>query len=101
MFVVLTMCRPVDRKAFAAKYLTSPLVGSTVYAPFAEATDYLGGRIIKGKLHMPTRHIGHWRSILGELRDAGFRPKLIRLNEHTETGMVSSLCVAALKQRTN
>jgi SAM-dependent methyltransferase len=97
VFIVLTMCRPVDRKAFAEKYPTSPFVGSTVYAPFAEAADYLGGRIIKGKLHMPTRHIGHWKSILAELRDANFRPKLIRLNEHTEAEMVSSLCVAALK----
>ncbi len=98
VFLVLTMCRPVDRKAFAAKYPTSPLVGSTVYAPFENAVDYLGGRTIKGKLHTPTRHIGHWRSILGELRDANFRPKLIRLNEHTDTEMISSLCVAALKQ---
>ncbi len=97
VLLVLTMCSPVDRKVLAAKYPTTPLVGSTIYVPFEKAADYAYGRTIKGRLHMPTRQIVHWKTILKELRDGGFHPKLIRLNERTASEPISSLCVAAVR----
>lgn len=97
VFLVLTMCTPVDRKGLTGKYSVTPMIGSTIYSPFSQAADYLYSRTIRGSLHMPTRHIGPWKSILKELRDAGFQPKLIRFNECTADDPVSSLCVAAVK----
>jgi len=47
---------------------------------------------------MPIRYIGHWNSILTEIRRAGFQPHLIRYNRHTPQDFTSSLSVAALAE---
>lgn len=95
LFLVATMCRPIDRRAFSMKH-REKLIGSTVYASWARAGEFTHSRTIKGKAYMPTRHIGHWKDILTEIKTAGFRPQLVRLNLHYTDHPISSLCVGAI-----
>jgi hypothetical protein len=95
LLLVSTMCRPIDRKEFGSRH-REHLVGGVVYAPVERAEEYQGSRIINGRMHMPTRHIGHWRSIVAEIKAAGFRAQLTRLSLHAPRYPVSSLCAGSL-----
>ncbi len=95
LFLVAAMCRPIDRRAFAKEH-GEKLIGSTVYAAWDQASKFKHSRVIKDKAYMPTRHIGHWRSILAEIKAAGFGPQLVRLNLHHTDNCISSVCVGAL-----
>ena len=95
LFLVATMCRPIDRQAFSKKH-HEKLVGSTVYAPWDQAGQFQHSRTIKGKGYMPTRYIGHWKSILTEIRAAGFCLQSVRVNLHYTDDPVSFLYVGAL-----
>ncbi len=95
LFLVSAMCRPMDRRAFFKKQ-NAKLIGSTLYAAWDRADEFKHSRVIKGKLHMPTRHIGHWKDILAEIKAAGFFPQLLQLNRHHADDLFSTLCVGAL-----
>ena len=96
LFVVLTMCSPVDRKGSPNVIRGQKLVDRVVYAPADEVGEYEGARRIGGRDYMPTRYLGHWKSILTELRAAGFEPQLIRFVHATPKDPTSELSVGAL-----
>ena len=100
LLLISTMCRPIDRKEFLSKH-RERLVGGVLFAPAKLAEEYEGSRIIKGKMHMPTRYIGHWKSITAEVKQAGFRTQLIRLSLHAPGYPISSLCIGALVPATD
>jgi len=97
LFVLLTMCGPMNKKKFAEICKNHKLIGKTVYVPF-EDKSY--GRLIqfRGKHYLPSRHIGHWREILSELSQAGFELKLIRYNTHNNKDFCGTLAVGAMKK---
>ncbi len=96
VFIVLSMCAPVDRKLFSKKHPGHRLVGHTLYVPFAQAGEYQGSRKIAGSVHAPIRYIGHWQSILVEIRKAGFHVQLVRYNAPQGDDPGGDLAVAAL-----
>jgi SAM-dependent methyltransferase len=95
VFLMLTMCGPVDRKAIAARFAAQRLIGSVLYVPYEKATEFTGARHIQGRAYLPIRYVAHWRRILGELRAARFEPSLIRLSKHSPDDPISDLAVAA------
>jgi len=97
LFIVLTMCAPVDRKKFSDVLPTQKLIGRVIYVPYDRAGEYEGTRTVNGRKYLPTRHLGHWRSILTELRTAGFEPQLIRYNRPAANDPIGDLAVGALK----
>jgi ubiquinone/menaquinone biosynthesis C-methylase UbiE len=100
LFVVMTMCAPVDRKMFSNLFPEQKLVDRVIYVPYDKATEYDGSRTFEGRDYIPTRYIGHWESILTELRRAGFRPRLIRYSHPVPQVPFSNLAVGALSVAT-
>ena len=98
LFLVSTMCRPVRRGDFRRKYAPQLLVDDVIYAPWDKADDYAGARKINGQLYHPTRYLGHWRSLLTELRQAGFRVQLFQVAHGRTDEPVGSLSVAAFNR---
>ncbi|MBN1553692.1 MAG: class I SAM-dependent methyltransferase [Phycisphaerae bacterium] len=94
VFVISTMCGPVDRKAFHELFGVQRLMDSKVYVPWDRAKDYAHSRTIRGKLHIPTRYIGHWKDILADIKAAGFHPQFIQLHHPCEGEPVSTLKTA-------
>lgn len=99
LFVLLTMCGPMDRKRFSEVCKGQKIVGKIVYLPFADKS-YDSMVEFDDKSYLPSRYIGHWKEILGEIRKAGFELKLIRYNAHNSKDLCGTLTVGALK-RTN
>jgi SAM-dependent methyltransferase len=97
LFVLLTMCGPMDIKRFLQACKSQKIIGKVIYIPF-EDKNY--GRLVKfdGKCYLPSRYIGHWKDILGELRRAGFELKLIRYNANNSKDFCGTLTVGALKK---
>lgn len=71
LFVVITMCAPVDRKAFSDICRGQRLLYRTIFAPYERAGEYQGFRTIDGCAYIPTHKVTNWRSILSEVRKAG------------------------------
>jgi len=63
--------------------------------------DMRFGRLTKigGKTYLPSRYIGHWEEILGELRRAGLESKLMRYNTHNQEDFCGTLTVGAVKRK--
>jgi len=97
LFVLLTMCGPMDRKRFSKVCKGHKVVKKVVYVPL-EDKSY--GRLPKfsGKNYLPSRYIGHWKDILGEVRRAGFQLQLIRYNANNCKDFCGTLTVGALKK---
>lgn len=96
VFIILSMCAPVNRKTFSQLFQRQYLRNQTIYVVCDSAGEYEGSRRIKGQLCMPTRYLGHWKSILAELRRAGFQSQLLRYSAPTEKEPIGCLAVAAL-----
>lgn len=96
LFVLLTMCGPMDRKRLGEVCKGHKIVKKVVYVPF-EDKSY--GRLVKfdGKYCLPSRYIGHWKEILSEVRKAGFELKLIRYNANDSKDFCGTLTVGAIK----
>ena len=96
LFVLLTMCGPMDRKSFSQACKDHKIVKKVIYVPF-EDKSY--GRLARfnGKSYLPTRYVGHWKDILGEVRRAGFELKLIRYNANNRKDFCGTLAAGALK----
>lgn len=96
LFVLLTMCGPMDRRRFSKACKGHKIVKKVVYIPF-EDKSY--GRLSRfnDKYYLPSRYIGHWKDILGEVRRAGFELKLIRYNANNRNDFCGTLTVGALK----
>lgn len=96
LFLIATMCRPVSMKVFNERLPGQTLLGNIIYVPFKEAGDYGDARLVKGRLSLPTRYIEHWKTILKEIRRAGFKIQLFRYNAPAAEEPIGFICVAAL-----
>ncbi len=97
LFIVMCMCSPVNRKAFSQICKGQRLIEHTIYVPYDRASEYEGFRIIDGQDYMATRKILHWKSILTEIRKAGFQTNLFRYNKPAGEAPFGDISVAALK----
>ena len=97
LFVLLTMCGPMDRKRFTQACKGQKLVKKVVYVPF-EDDSYKDMVKFNDKSYLPSRYIGHRKDILREIRKAGFEEKLIRYNANNSNDFCSTLAVGALKK---
>ena len=96
VFVLLTMCGPMDRKGFLEEHKDNRVIKKIIYIPFKDKSY---GRLARfnDKYYLPSRYIGHWKDILSELRRAGFELKLIRYNANNRKDFCGTLAVGALK----
>jgi SAM-dependent methyltransferase len=78
LFILMSMCGPLNRTDFARYHPNQKLIGRTIYVRCDQAENYDGGRIINGSGYIPTRYIPHWKDLLTELRQASLFPLLIR-----------------------
>ena len=101
LFILLSMCSPIDKKIFETECRNQIFLNHTVYTPFEKGKEFEGHRIIKGQGYLPTRKVPHWNAILGEIKRAGFKIKLLRYNEAAGEDAFSSLTIGALKQDMN
>ncbi len=99
LFIVMTMCAPVDRKMFSNLFQEQKLIDRIIYAPYDRATEYEGSRTFEGRDYIPTRYVGHCKSILTELRRARFHPRLIRYSHPVAQVPFSNLAVGALARK--
>lgn len=96
LFVLLAMCGPMDKESFHAACKGHKIVKQVVYVP-CEDKRYENLTIFHGKSYLPTRYIGHWKDILGELNRAGFKMKLMRYNTHNRNDFCGTLTVGVIK----
>ena len=96
LFVLLTMCGPMDRKRFSKACKGHKIVKKVIYVPF-EDKSYERLAKFDGKYYLPSRYVGHWKDILSEVRKAGFELKLIRYNANNNKDFCGTLTVGALK----
>ncbi|MFB3894742.1 MAG: class I SAM-dependent methyltransferase [bacterium] len=75
-FIGMTMCEPIDRKAFEQECPGQKLVDGIIYNPWNKAAAYTGMKIISGKKYIPTRYLGDWKELLAEFETAGFHLQL-------------------------
>lgn len=96
LFVLLTMCGPMDREKFSEVCKGHKIVKKVLYVPF-EDKNY--GELTKfdDKYYLPSRYIGHWKDILSEIRRAGLGLKLVRYNSNNSKDFCGTLNVGALK----
>jgi len=95
-FVLLTMCRPILRKAFREKYVG--LRGNWIYARSATVDEFEGIIDIKGVPHLPVRYLEDWKVLLKRVRRVGLSARLVRLALCHEGEPFSDLSVAAVKE---
>lgn len=95
VLVVQTMCGPVDRRAFRARFPHQRLRGDVIYVPHPRAPEFRGVRPFAGQAHAPVRCVPHWRRVLRELSAAGFAPRLVRLAAAAGEDPTGDLSVAA------
>ena len=96
-FIVITMCSPIDRKLFAKLYPDQKIIDYKGYVPFNGSSAYSGGLKIKGKDYLPVRYFGHWKTILAEIKNAGFDIKLFRFNPSSKDCPSGDLAIGAIK----
>ncbi len=96
IFILLTMCGPINRKRLLELYKDQKIVKKVIYLPF-DKKGYKGLSMFNGEPYLPTRYIGHWKDILKELYRSGFEPKLIRYKASNREDCCGTLTVGALK----
>ncbi|MBN1256362.1 MAG: class I SAM-dependent methyltransferase [Planctomycetes bacterium] len=72
VFVLLSMCAPVNKADFKKRSPDQFLRDETLYAPFSGSEEYEGNTLFDGKAYIPIRHIGHWRKLIDEIEAQGF-----------------------------
>ena len=95
VFVLLSMCGPVDRRRFAKLYAPQKLIGRIIYAP--TQAQYAGCRTLGAKQYLPTRYLGDWKTILQDVRSADLVPHLTRVARGWGDEVNGDLAVAALR----
>ena len=96
VFIVMTMCGPADRKIFSNGWKGQKLINHIIYYPLDKARQYDDFITYKGRDYIPTRKILHWKSILAEIRNAGFKIQMFQYNTSTGKEPFGDLSVAAL-----
>ena len=97
IFVLMSMCSPMERAALARQYPAQRVLKNVIYYPRPQTETYADTKTINGKEYFPARFVGHWESLLSELKRAGLQPSLIRFSRCLPEEPVSSLNVAAIK----
>ncbi len=98
VFILLSMCSPVNKRLLADKFNEQVLEKKIVYRESKEVS-YAGVKKIGGKCYLPSRYLGHWRDILGEVCKVGLEPKLLRINSQNTKEPCGALMVGAVKHR--
>ncbi|MHC4553217.1 MAG: class I SAM-dependent methyltransferase [Planctomycetota bacterium] len=96
VFVLMTMCGPVDREHFKRAWKGLKLHKGIVYHRW-NGQPCEGMREFNGQNYAPNRMILHWQKILKELRQTELDLKLIRYNAHNYNDAVGTLTVGAVK----
>jgi SAM-dependent methyltransferase len=96
VFIVITMCGPGDRKIFSNGWKGQKLINHIIYYPLHKARQYADFITYNGRDYIPTRKILHWKSILSEIRNDGFKIQMFQYNASTEKEPFGDLSVAAL-----
>lgn len=96
LFIVMTMCSPADRRIFSKVWESQKLINHTIYVPYDRAGEYEGFLTINGQDYISTRKVPHWKSILSEIKRAGFNIKLLRYTDAAGQDAVGGLSVAAV-----
>ena len=96
LFVILTMCSPVDRKALKQRTQGKQrMIGDIIYTRDDNAMNYLGGRLINGQPYLPCRRVPHWKSILKEIKRSGFAPRTFVFSRHHPKSICGGLVIGA------
>lgn len=98
VFVLMTMCAPVNDAGLARMSPGQIFRDSILYAPVSDPGDFEDVRRMGERLYLPVRCIPPWQSILAALEEAGLEPRLLRLALPTEQDPVSSLNIAASRR---
>lgn|GEM_PF-976199 len=98
LFVLLTMCSPMNKQRFSVVCKGQRIVRKIVYVP-CEDRNYAGLVKFDGRNYLATRYIGPWEDIIREVRDAGFEPKLIRYQACHRGDFCGTLNLAAVKKK--
>jgi SAM-dependent methyltransferase len=96
IFVLYTMCSPIDRKQFYETCKNHKIVRNLIYVSCKDRS-YEKLSKFNGTYYLPIRYIGHWKDILVEVHKAGFQIKLFRYDANNENNFCSTLAVAAAK----
>jgi SAM-dependent methyltransferase len=120
IFVLLTMCGPVDEAGFQKQYpdqiiaddlakAKKPLENGTfsesfagpamlrIWYPHRGKREYDGARTIDGQVYVPGRALPDRESLMAELNAAGFDPVQVEQVESTPEDPVGSLMVCSKK----
>jgi SAM-dependent methyltransferase len=97
VFILLSMCGPINKKKMLELLEDQKLIKKIIYFPF-DKKGYKGINVFKGSPYIPTRYIGHWKTILQELSKGGFEPKLIRYKASNSKDCCGTLTAGALKK---
>jgi SAM-dependent methyltransferase len=95
LFIVTSMCKPVNKTAWQKLHSGQRLVGNLLYTPYDNAGEYVHSRAICGRPQLAIRYVAPWKSILAELRAAGFTERLIQVTRCTDEEVMSNISVAA------
>lgn len=79
VFILFTMCSPIDKKGFYENFKTQKLYKNIFYVP--HNIELEGSKIFNNKLYMAQRKIVHWKSILQMLNKNGFKINLFRYEQ--------------------
>jgi SAM-dependent methyltransferase len=97
LFIVMTMYSPTDRETLKNRCKDQKLINHTIYLLWDKAREYEDFITINGRDYIPTRKVPHWKSILSEIQQAGFKIKLFRYKEaYGQEEPCGCLSVAAL-----
>ena len=96
VFIVMTMCGPSNRKVFSNGWKGQKFINHIIYYPYDKAGQYEDFITFNGRDYIPTRKILHWKSILSEIRNAGFKIQMFQYNASTGKAPFGDLSVAAL-----
>lgn len=94
IFILLSMCGPVNLEVFHGKYPDQMLRDDTIYYPFDWVDPIEGVIEADGRRWLPTRHVGHWRAILDEVERQGFEPLYALYNAGAADESLGALAAA-------
>jgi 2-polyprenyl-3-methyl-5-hydroxy-6-metoxy-1,4-benzoquinol methylase len=95
ILIISTMVAPIDQKKFSEEHKSSILKNRVLYVQFADSSEYSDATYINNKLCVPTRYIGHWKSVLQEVKKAGFKIQLIYFRNANVHNPISNLNLIA------
>lgn len=101
IFVLMSMCAPVDENTFRQHYPDHLLRDDILYYPIESPGKYEDVCLIEERFYMPMRFLPDWNTLLAEVRDTVLCPMRIQFNRATSKDAVSSLCVAFIKRSNN